>query len=355
MIADSSDCSADIISSYDINFRISGLFVVLVTSFAGIALATIVNEYVNSPEYGWYMTFALEMMKFFGIGVMAGTAWIHLLPDAFSQFSSNCLGDGWITYGSNYVGLFGVIATFLVQQLEFVLTQYGAHAHSHEIPPPKACCVELTADRVAPEIDVSVDVSMPRTSPTFDLPVDNPLPFPQKVLRSNSFLLSMERKRNAALAVALLELGILVHSFVIGLTLGVIDDAVYTALLIAITFHQFFEGLSLGALISVNEFPDYWHKTALCLMYPLTTPLGNAVGIAIRYQFNANSSSTIVTQGILSSLSAGILFYNTYTELIAVEINGNRNFRAHHWIRRYICFFSMYLGAATFAVIGIWA
>ena len=41
----------------------------------------------------------------------------------------------------------------------------------------------------------------------------------------------------------------------------------------------------------------------MAVLYPLVTPVGNAIGIAIRTSFNSNSQNTIIVQGIMGSLS----------------------------------------------------
>ncbi|KMS64946.1 hypothetical protein BVRB_041010, partial [Beta vulgaris subsp. vulgaris] len=56
------------------------------------------------------------------------------------------------------------------------------------------------------------------------------------------------------------------------------------------------------------------------LIYPLTTPIGMMIGIGIRTSYNENASGAILAEGILNSLSAGILLYNTYAELLSTEV-----------------------------------
>jgi zinc transporter 1/2/3 len=146
----------------------------------------------------------------------------------------------------------------------------------------------------------------------------------------------------------------LFHSVIIGLALGTATDE-FKSLLIAIVFHQLFEGIALGVRIAeVTRFGN-WQKYVAAILYPIATPIGIAVGIGIRKSFNANAYKSLLTQGILDSLSAGILFYNGYVELMAFEMNRNAVFRAHNGVRKAALFFAVYLGAAIMAVIGLWA
>ncbi|KAJ3060250.1 hypothetical protein HDU98_003756 [Podochytrium sp. JEL0797] len=71
--------------------------------------------------------------------------------------------------------------------------------------------------------------------------------------------------------------------------------------------------------------------------------------------YNANDPTLIVVQGIFDSLSAGILFYNTYTELMSSEISHNGHFHGFTGSFQAVCFLAMYSGAAVMAIIGLWA
>ena len=146
----------------------------------------------------------------------------------------------------------------------------------------------------------------------------------------------------------------LVHSIIIGVALGVSDDTRFTPLLVAVAFHQLFEGLALGILVSEHILKPR-HKIILGLMYPLTTPLGIGIGMGVHERYNENTHALILSQGILNSLSAGILIYSTYCELVGGEINHNPVFDAFTKPFKVLCFLFMYLGAACMAVLGYWA
>jgi len=153
----------------------------------------------------------------------------------------------------------------------------------------------------------------------------------------------------------ILELGILVHSVIIGLALGV-STSEFDSLIIAICFHQLFEGIALGTRIAeLRNVKTLCKKLGLGFAYPITTPLGIAIGIGIRFSYNPESYVALLFQGILDSLSAGILIYNAYVELIAIEMNHNNKFRALSMPRKLSYFAAMYIGAAAMAIIGIWA
>lgn len=76
-------------------------------------------------------------------------------------------------------------------------------------------------------------------------------------------------------------------------------------------------------------------------IYCLTTPIGIAIGIGIHSTFNGNSPSAILAQAILDSLSAGILLYSAYVELIAMEMNHNPEFLNRSFFSKFTCFISL--------------
>ena len=114
---------------------------------------------------------------------------------------------------------------------------------------------------------------------------------------------------NSHLSVLVMEAGILFHSILIGLTLVVAGDSFYQTLLIVIVFHQFFEGLALGARISLLPGSIFPWKFAMAIAFALITPIGLAIGIGVLDSFNGNNPSTVITFGTLDALSAGILVW----------------------------------------------
>lgn len=114
---------------------------------------------------------------------------------------------------------------------------------------------------------------------------------------------------NSHLSVWVMEAGILFHSILIGLTLVVAGDSFYQTLLIVIVFHQFFEGLALGARISLLPGSIFPWKFAMAIAFALITPIGMAIGIGVLNTFNGNNPSTVITFGTLDALSAGILVW----------------------------------------------
>ncbi|KAI8588522.1 Zinc/iron permease [Geranomyces variabilis] len=343
---------------YSVGRHIAGIFITLAVSATGI-LTTIVISTTSSLKSRRGVITALHLTKFFGIGVIAGTAWIHLLPDAFDNFTNPCLTGYWNVYGGrNYVGLFGLTAGFLVQGIEMLSVK-----HNHDIEP-----VKNHDDHKLPMTTSDTDLNNSVSRAT----VDESIPAPPPSIVNDSTALTLaaitshghEHHNHHSLSpnvhpisTILLEAGIIFHSLIIGVTLGTTADSGFTSLLVAIVFHQFAEGAALGVLLSALSRKSFALPKLYTagLLYPLTTPIGIALGIAVRDTYDENSQAAILVQGILDSLSAGILIYNAYCELISKEINQSGQFRGLPRGTKVASMLCLYTGAGVMALIAMWA
>ncbi|CEO95855.1 hypothetical protein PBRA_004568 [Plasmodiophora brassicae] len=288
----------------------------------------------------------LQVFKMFGIGVIAATAWCHLLTDAYTQFSNPCLTPAWAGYGVNFVGVFALIAAFTVQLIELF-------AVGHR---PRTV---IRCENVNDEHADAVDSAAVQVNDAQDAPERKELSVAKAFPAGHGQDVQLEghfHEDGSSMSTIILECSILFHSLIIGVTLGVTADTrSFQTLLVAICFHQLFEGMALGSLIANLKHGTLFKYLVLGLVYPLGTPIGIVFGIGVHSSFNDNSDTVILFQGIMDSLAAGVLIYNTYAELISVEINHNKSFRS--FSRRFKCvnMTAMYLGAAAMAVLANWA
>ncbi|CEO96801.1 hypothetical protein PBRA_005405 [Plasmodiophora brassicae] len=311
-------------NDYNMSLHIASIFILMAVSGAGIFTSLTLGTYQNSPK----LMRVLQIFKMFGIGVIAATAWCHLLTDAYAQFSNPCLDQSWQGYGANFVGVFALAASFAIQLIELMAVGHAKHRRTaSDLDPEPSMPDSLTAKQALPA--------------------------------SHGHNIELEghyHEDGAGLSTLILEAGILFHSLIIGITLGVtVESSHFQTLLIAVCFHQMFEGLALGALIANLKRGTLFKFLVLGLLYPMVTPIGIAIGIGWHSSYNDNSTAVIVVQGIFDSLSGGILMYNTYCELMSVEINHNRSFRKFSRRFKVVNMVAMYLGAAAMAILAYWA
>ncbi|GJU51765.1 probable zinc transporter 10 [Tanacetum coccineum] len=122
--------------------------------------------------------------------------------------------------------------------------------------------------------------------------------------------------------IAVLELGIVVHSIVIGLGVGASNDVcTIKPLIAALCFHQMFEGMGLGGCILQAEYKTI-KKTIMVFFFSTTTPFGIALGIALLKVYKENSPTSLITVGLLNASSAGLLIYMALVDLLAADFMG---------------------------------
>lgn len=127
-----------------------------------------------------------------------------------------------------------------------------------------------------------------------------------------------------------LQLGIMIHSLVIGFTLALASGADFESLVTAILFHQVFEGLSLGIRIAALPPPTdpqqlilSWLRPVLALLFAITAPAGILSGLYVfgeGYTNTGGGVGTKIAEGVLCAISAGMLIYAACVEMLAADI-----------------------------------
>ncbi|KAL6867042.1 Zinc/iron permease [Trichoderma novae-zelandiae] len=347
-----------------LGLRVSALFVILITSTATTlfpVLATRVRR-LRIPLYVYLFA------RYFGAGVIIATAFIHLLEPAYEEIGpGSCVGmtGGWAEY--TWPPAIAMASAMIIFLLDFVAEYYvdskykmahvqvegaittGGHGHQglHSadqdgaIPPNRK-----TEERERTHDAASSDKGA-SSSGTFDVEE-------LKHLDGDNQQTAMGFQSQIA-AFLILEFGVLFHSVIIGLNLGVVGDE-FKTLYPVIVFHQAFEGLGIGARLSVIPFPKRfrWMPWALCLAYGLTTPLSIAIGLGVRTTYNSGSFTANVVSGVLDAISAGILIYTGFVEMIARDFLFNP-YRTQDKKRLAFMLVSLYLGCIIMSLLGKWA
>lgn len=114
-------------------------------------------------------------------------------------------------------------------------------------------------------------------------------------------------------------------------------------------------GFALGARIADLAFDTTYTHYMLALIFSLTTPVGAVIGIGISSTYSANSTTSLLIEGVFDSISTGILLYMGYVNLLAIEFNLNGEIRKESRKIKSMCFVALWLGAAAMAIIGRFA
>ena len=139
----------------------------------------------------------------------------------------------------------------------------------------------------------------------------------------------------------------MLHSLVIGFTLALASGADFESLVAAISFHQLFEGLSLGiriaalpttatapttetdsqaehqSTITTGSSLISWLRPLLALLFAVTAPAGILSGLIVfgsgASQGAGTGAGSKVAEGVLSAISAGMLIYAACVEMLAAD------------------------------------
>lgn len=157
-----------------------------------------------------------------GTGVVLATAFVHMLPDAFEQFGSPCLTQGWLSYGA-FAGVFCMLASFALQLLEIATI-----AHLKKLSGKSN--INNDMNEKAADFSKGTDIESSSTTQHSDHGHEH------HHVHSSGLLEHEDAYRH--IGTYMLELGIVMHSVLIGLTLATTSESEFTTLLIALVFHQ---------------------------------------------------------------------------------------------------------------------
>ncbi|KAK0631310.1 Zinc/iron permease [Immersiella caudata] len=127
---DQPQCGSGKIGHYDTGAHVAALFLILVVSTLACGFPLVSRRIGKGP---WVKTI-MFICQHFGTGVLMATAFVHLLPTAFTSLTDPCLPKFFNKGYRPLAGLIAMVSTLLVVAVESYLTTRGAgHSHSHHI------------------------------------------------------------------------------------------------------------------------------------------------------------------------------------------------------------------------------
>lgn len=338
--------------------RISSIFVILVTSSI-CTLFPVIAKRVPS----WKIPYSVyQFARFFGTGVIVATAFIHLLDPAYENIGTNsCVAASghWGDYPwCACIVLASVTGIFLMDlgAEVYVEQKYGVHrdedamnAFLSDSGQPHMHTPDDTEAKLPDDTNCAGDDSTHQATTTA------PQQFKTSVYHVDEKTPEAERSfRQQIAAFLILEFGVVFHSVIIGLNLGVTGDE-FATLYPVLVFHQAFEGLGIGSRLSTIPFGKHaWLPWILCAAYGLCTPISIAIGLGVRTSYAPESKTAMIVQGVLNSISAGILIYTGLVELLARDFLFDPS-RTKSRLRLLYMVFCTLFGAGIMALLGKWA
>ncbi|KAJ5302024.1 hypothetical protein PENANT_c050G03460 [Penicillium antarcticum] len=364
----------------------------------------------------------LFISRHFGTGVLIATAFVHLLPTAFVSLTDPCLPKFWSQSYRAMAGFVAMIAVFAVVLVEMFFAMKGAkHVHGSEYDNligevgrhslselgdadrdysglesrrasesinldnmhynPKSGIARASgssheldrlnvAETSAGKEDDLSDIDGLDAYTDDDLqPINRQAaqsqPRRHRPHTSESHRqqaesdLPMQNPQRQLLQCLLLEAGILFHSIFIGMALSVATGTSFVVLLIAISFHQTFEGFALGSRIA-SLIPDLFAPNSMkpwlmSLAYGTTTPVGQAIGLVLHNLYDPASTTGLLMVGITNAISSGLLLFAGLVELLAEDFLSESSYETLKGRRRVEACVSVACGALLMAFVGAFA
>ncbi|XP_020205852.1 zinc transporter 1 [Cajanus cajan] len=276
------------------------------------------------------------MVKAFAAGVILATGFVHILPDAFENLTSPCLKDNpWGKFPfTGFVAMLASIGTLMVDSFA---TGFYHRLHFNPSKQVPTTDEEMGDDHVG-HVHVHTHATHGHAHG------------PSTFSSEGSVTPEVIRQRIIS---QVLEIGIVVHSVIIGISLGTSGSIdTIKPLLVALSFHQFFEGMGLGGCISQAKFESK-SMAIMATFFSLTTPIGIAIGMGVSSVYKENSPTALVVEGVFNSASAGILIYMALVDLLAADF---MNPRLQNNMKLQLgANISLLLGAGCMSLLAKWA
>ncbi|CAM0910990.1 unnamed protein product [Alopecurus aequalis] len=289
-------------------------------------------------------------VKAFAAGVILATGMVHILPAAFDALSSPCGGGA--RAGFPYAGLVAMSAAMVTMMVDSLAAGYYRRSHFKKPRP---------VDDDASDLRAAGDEERGGAEHAGHLHVHTHATHGHVHSHGHGGLPAADSPEDASAAETIrqrvvsqvLELGILVHSVIIGVSLGAsLRPTTIRPLVAALSFHQFFEGIGLGGCIVQAKFKAK-ATVLMATFFSFTAPIGIALGIAITSSYSKHSSIALVVEGVFNSAAAGILIYMALVDLLAADFN-NPKLQTNTKLQL-ATYLALSLGAGLMSLLAKWA
>ncbi|KAJ5242360.1 Zinc/iron permease [Penicillium citrinum] len=407
---DRSSCGSGQRGTYNTPLHVMALFLILVLSTFACSFPVLARRFPRLPIPRRF----LFISRHFGTGVLIATAFVHLLPTAFMSLTDPCLPRFWSQSYRAMAGFVAMMSVFAVVLVEMFFAMKGAgHVHGndydtlmgreslenfrhdiqdhtdgqfHSRNPSGNIRMEglrqndpasshesdqhIVGSQSDKEEDDDADIDG-LDDYADDVPINGqPRSSMHSAHRHRPRLSEhfhsqagseapMQNPQRQLLQCLLLEAGILFHSIFIGMALSVATGTSFVVLLIAISFHQTFEGFALGSRIA-SLIPDLFGPSSMkpwlmSLAYGTTTPLGQAIGLILHNMYDPASATGLLMVGITNAISSGLLLFAGLVELLAEDFLSESSYETLQGRRRFEACVSVACGAILMALVGAFA
>jgi zinc transporter 1/2/3 len=310
---------------YNVSQQVGGLFLVIAASVLGIVSSYVLARQGDKANCAnsRAMAAAIVFVKGLSCGVVISVALVHLVSEAYEGFES----AGWGDFGA-WPMVFVMVGIYMMTAFDLIGHRFYAN---------KSKCVEGASDQEhghghAHGAVVSDDAVMTKDG------------------------VAVTSLRVTAIIV---EGGILLHSIIIGLDLGLQPEDSWAVILTAIALHQFLEGIMLGQVLgdlrNADRLSSRGKIWCMMLSFTLTTAVGIAIGIIVRTSMGAfeEPKSLDLAIAILNSLAGGLLLYMGIASLLVPWFVSSPSMRAARNLYVATGFIGLAVGLAAMTAVAL--
>ncbi|ORX79679.1 Zinc/iron permease [Anaeromyces robustus] len=336
---------------YPMGVTIAGICAILLCSFIGTILPIIFKR----KSYFKENTLLFSCVKLFGTGVILSVAFIHMIIPAGQILSSEYTYKLFSETYTSFTGVFVILGILITHGIQvytshFLYKDSSNRRHSHD---KSSTTDSVTLSISSSEGKQAKDITEEDIWHKKNIKTERISAVDGCAEDQHGILHLMENKEKQIICY-LLEIGISIHSILIGIAYGMTNDEELLILMIALMFHQFFEGVSLSSVFIEAHFKHYTAIIIMIIVYSLTLPIGAVIGLLIRSAIQSTDIVYITAQGIIDAIAGGILIYDDLVNILSRHCN-SRVFKKNSLLKKNIQLFAFYLGIAAMAIIGIWA
>ncbi|KAJ0021333.1 hypothetical protein Pint_32506 [Pistacia integerrima] len=324
------------------HLKFISIFIIFFTSVIGISLPVVLARFFQGkPSYDK----AILIIKCFAAGVILSTSLVHVLPDAYEALSDCQVATKHPWKDFPFSGLVTLIGALLALFVDITASDHVEHSHGgggHMSPDKEIYSLIRAHDETVVPAKKGVELGR-----SIELGEHN------IVIRDRSEELAKLKQK---LVSQVLEIGIIFHSVIIGVTMGMSQNqCTIRPLVAALAFHQIFEGMGLGGCIAQAGF-SIGTVAYMCFMFSVTTPMGIVLGMIVFSVTGYDDSSphALIMEGLLGSLSSGILIYMGLVDLIALDFFHNKLMSSQAWLKK-ASFIALILGSTSMSILALWA
>jgi len=293
---------------------ILGVAIIFLFSFTG----TIVPLLLKKKKYIKVDSVLFGSIKIFGVGIIVGVAFIHMLIPGDQLLISQHSPYFFRVRHPHFCGalvIMGIIFAHLIQ----VLTSHVLQTNYIKKKGRKNSTIFSDNDRTLSSAYMK-DITETKPSSSSTTLATGTLSSDICCLNETDFE-DIVDKREKQIVFYLVELSVAIHSLLIGFAFGLTSVNKIIPLTFALVFHQFFEGFAISSIFLEAKFTRVKPLLLMIALFTLTLPCGAFAGIIVRESFNDDDPISIGIQGCIDIVASGILIYDSLVNILSRHTN----------------------------------